>query len=50
MLCVSIFGLILLAIPTLVMAIIAFVEMIIYITKSEEEFEQTYVVNKKEWF
>ena len=41
---------ILLYIPTIILAIIAFVEGIIYITKSEEEFHETYVVNKKTWF
>ena len=41
---------ILLYIHTIILAIIAFVEGIIYITKSEEEFHETYVVNKKTWF
>ena len=30
--------------------IIGFIEGIIYLTKSEEEFYQTYQVNKKGWF
>ena len=30
--------------------LIAFVEGIIYLTKSDEDFIQTYQVNKKEWF
>ncbi len=30
--------------------IIGFIEGIIYLTKSDEEFYQTYVVNKKGWF
>ena len=33
-----------------VMAIIAIIEGIIYLTKSQTEFEQIYVFNKKEWF
>lgn len=33
-----------------VIAIIALVEGILYLTKSDEEFQQTYVLNKKEWF
>jgi TM2 domain-containing membrane protein YozV len=32
------------------MAIVGFVEGIIYLTKSDEEFVQTYVRNKKGWF
>jgi TM2 domain-containing membrane protein YozV len=37
-------------IPNFVLAIIAFVEGVIYLTKSDEEFEQLYVVQKKQWF
>lgn len=33
-----------------VMGIIGLVEGIIYLTKSDEEFYETYVVNKKPWF
>lgn len=33
-----------------VMSIIGIVEGIIYLTKSQSEFEQMYVFNKKEWF
>jgi len=40
----------LLFLPNLVLGIIAFVEGIIYLTKSDEEFEQLYVVQKKRWF
>ena len=40
----------LLLIPNYVLAIIAFIEGILYLTKSDEEFEQTYVVGKKSWF
>jgi TM2 domain-containing membrane protein YozV len=50
MLCVSVGGFILIGIPTMVMAVIAFVEFIIYLTKSDEDFHQTYVVGKKGWF
>jgi|WetSurMetagenome_2_1015567.scaffolds.fasta_scaffold597764_1 TM2 domain-containing membrane protein YozV len=49
MLCVSIIGFILI-LPPIIMGIIAFVEFIIYLTKSDEEFYQTYIVNKKGWF
>jgi len=30
--------------------IIGFIEGIIYLTKSDEEFEKTYVLNKRGWF
>lgn len=30
--------------------IIGFIEGIIYLTKSDEEFDRTYVENQKEWF
>ena len=43
-------GLILLGIPTIIMGVIVFIEGIIYLTKSDEEFEATYVNNKKGWF
>jgi len=33
-----------------VMSVIGLVEGIIYLTKSDEDFYQTYVVEKKEWF
>lgn len=39
-----------LLLPNMALAIIAFAEGIIYLTKSDEEFEQTYVVGKKAWF
>ncbi len=32
------------------MAIIGLIEGIIYLTKSDEEFYQTYMLGKKEWF
>jgi TM2 domain-containing membrane protein YozV len=41
---------IMLFLPNIVLGIIALVEGILYLTKSDEEFEQTYVVNKREWF
>ena len=36
--------------PTIVMGIIAFIEFIIYLTKSDQEFYDTYIRNKKAWF
>ncbi len=43
-------GLILIGIPTIIMGIIVFIEGIIYLTKSDQEFQETYVDNKKVWF
>jgi TM2 domain-containing membrane protein YozV len=50
MLLVFLFGWILVGIPSIVIGVVAFIEFIIYLTKSEEDFEQTYVVGKKGWF
>ncbi len=36
--------------PTAVMSIIGIIEGIIYLTKSDEEFVTTYVINKRTWF
>jgi TM2 domain-containing membrane protein YozV len=33
-----------------IVGIIGFIEGIIYLTKSDEEFDRTYVHNQKEWF
>ena len=41
---------ILLCIPNIILGIIALIEGIIYLTKSDEEFEQLYVIQKKKWF
>ncbi len=43
-------GFFLCGIPSIVMMIIGIVEGIIYLTKSDEEFSQTYILNKKGWF
>lgn len=37
-------------IPNIVLGIIAFIEGIIYLTKSDEEFEKLYLVERKQWF
>ena len=39
-----------LVVPTFVMGVIGVVEGVIYITKTDEDFYQTYSVEKKEWF
>jgi TM2 domain-containing membrane protein YozV len=41
---------IMLFLPNVVLCVIALVEGIIYLTKTDEEFEQLYVVQKKQWF
>ena len=43
-------GLLLCGIPSIVIHIIGIIEGIIYLTKSDEEFSQTYILNKKPWF
>ncbi|RJG40308.1 TM2 domain-containing protein [Motilimonas pumila] len=50
MLLTFIFGFILLGIPSMVIGVIAFIEFILYLVKSDEEFEQTYVQGEKGWF
>jgi TM2 domain-containing membrane protein YozV len=37
-------------IPNMILGVISLIEGIIYLTKSDEEFEQLYVVQKKKWF
>lgn len=41
---------VLLFIPNIVLGIIALIEGIIYLTKTDEDFEQTYLISKKQWF
>jgi len=50
MLVLFIFGFIILGIPSLIIGIIAFIEALIYFFKSDEQFEEIYVNNKKCWF
>lgn len=50
MLLCTLFGIILLFLPTIVMGFIAFVEFIIYLVTSDEDFHQRYVVGDKQWF
>jgi len=50
MLVVSIVGFILCGIPTIVMGVIGLIEGILYLTKSDDEFNATYVAGKKKWF
>lgn len=41
---------ILLFIPNIILGIMGFIEGVIYLTKSDEEFHQLYVVEKRKWF
>ena len=41
---------IMLGIPNIALGVIALIEGIMYLTKTDEEFERTYVVGKKQWF
>jgi len=43
-------GFVVLGIPTLVIGLIAFIEFILYLIKSDEDFNRVYVENKKCWF
>jgi TM2 domain-containing membrane protein YozV len=47
---ISIFGIILLAIPTAIIGLIAFVEFIIYLVTDDEDFQERYVENERPWF
>jgi len=40
----------LLFLPNMALGVIALIEGIIYLTKTDQDFEQTYVVEKKQWF
>ncbi len=50
MLLVSIVGSIIFLIPTIVIGIIALIEGIIYLTKSDDDFYATYEEGEKQWF
>ncbi len=50
MLVLFIFGYVFLDLPSMVIAIIALVEFVIYLFKSDVEFEQEYVLESRPWF
>lgn len=50
MLLCTLFGIILLFIPTIVIGVIAFIEFIIYLVTSDEDFEARYVRGDRAWF
>lgn len=43
-------GIVFLFIPLIVVRTISFIEAILYFTKSDGDFEESYVTNKKAWF
>lgn len=46
MLLVFVLGFILIGIPSMIIGLIAFIEFIIYLTKSDEEFHKIYIQGK----
>lgn len=50
MLLVSLFGGVLLFVPTLVIGVIAFIEFIIYLVTSDDDFHRKYVEGDQAWF
>lgn len=50
MLACSLLGWILLFIPNLIIGLIAFIEAIIYMTRTDEQFYRSYELGKKSWF
>lgn len=50
MLCSTLFGIILLFVPTVIVAVIAFIEFIIYLVTPDDEFERRYVQGDRAWF
>jgi TM2 domain-containing membrane protein YozV len=50
MLLTFLFGFILLGLPSMAIMIIAFIEFILYIIKSDDDFEQSYIVGRRPWF
>lgn len=50
MLVIWLAGWIILGLPTLIIGFIGFIEGILYIIKTDEEFYETYEVGKKPWF
>lgn len=50
MLVVFLLGFILLGLPSIVIGVIAFVEFVIYLTKSDDEFDRIYVQGVRPWF
>ncbi|MES2438730.1 MAG: TM2 domain-containing protein [Verrucomicrobiota bacterium] len=50
MLVIGVGGWLLCGIPTAIISIIAIIEGVLYLTKTDEQFVSTYITNKKGWF
>lgn len=50
MLLTFMFGFILFVIPFYIIAVIAIIEFVMHITKSDSDFERIYIIEKKKWF
>jgi TM2 domain-containing membrane protein YozV len=50
MLVIGLLGWFPLLIPTLAIALVGLIEGIIYLSKSDEDFANTYLAHKREWF
>ena len=50
MLACTLLGWVLVFIPTMIVGVVAFIEAIIYMTRSDEQFQETYEIRRKEWF
>ena len=46
---ISIIGVFFMFIPTLIMGAIAFTEFLIYVTKSDQDFQNIYVIGRRSW-
>lgn len=47
---VSVFGFMFLGLPSALLVTISIIECILYLAKSEQKFEQTYVIGRQPWF
>lgn len=50
MLACTLLGWVVFFLPTMIVGVIAFIEAIIYMTRSDEQFHDTYEIRRKEWF
>jgi len=50
MLLITLFSWVLFFLPLVVISVIAFIEFILYLVASDEEFQERYVVNQRPWF
>lgn len=50
MLACTLLGWVLVFIPTMIVGVVAFIEAFIYMTRSDEQFQETYEIRRKEWF